>query len=330
MNKKDQILVGLGLGVIGALGLIFFDGKKESISNESNCNDDFLRFDENIKITKSKKRQLDSADRAIKRKLGDYCSSRKNSLPRPFFRKHGSASTGTLIRSAKDTCDYDIGLYFRVKPNMTYESIQKHMQKALSGHAGNVECRQRCVRVHYAGMFHIDITIYVKDEKGHWLLGSKGDIWEECDARLFKDWVEEQCKEKPQLKRIIRYLKVWASNVNKNERLKMPSGLVFTIWAIEHYNGHERDDIAFIQTCKNMLDYLSQNLKLMWTCEMPVKPFDNVLDRLDSSQQRNFHNHLKDLVSIGRIALTEENRASSIQAWIRIFGKRFTVNNEIG
>ena len=67
-------------------------------------------------------------------------------------------------------------------------------------------------------------------------------------------------KGKEQLKRIVRCLKVWTDNKNN---LNLPSGMIFTILAVNNYISKVRDDEAFLETLKS-IQLAIDTSKIFW------------------------------------------------------------------
>jgi hypothetical protein len=311
-----RLLLVLGAGV---LGWSLFKDKKEP-SKESNCQDEFLRYNSQLNITKTKENGLMQARRGIQKTLKAHLA-KKDGYSIPKFWTQGSFTTGTMIRNEKDWCDLDLGIYFFEDPGYSYDTIQGHIKEALNNQTKmEVKLLSKCVRVLYSGGFHIDMPIYIVEDKDTFLLGSKGNVWEKCDSKKFKDWVDKLVASNDQIIRIVRYFKAWADNYKSKKGRKMPSGLVFTIWAIENFESDDRDDIAFVKTATNMLE----ELKSSWSCEMPVEPFDNVLERLNGDQQDNFKDALKELIKKGYEALIQDDKTQSLKIWKSMLGRRFS------
>lgn len=300
--------------------------KKDLVNDKLNCSLEFLEFNESLNVTKTKKRKLQKARKSIQDKIRAYFSNQaKFTLPR--FSTQGSSKVGTMIRTTDDQCDYDVGVYFFSKPNQTFKTIQIHLKKALTGHTkSKISLLNKCVRINYSGDFHIDMPIYYTIDRKSFYLGSKSQDWEVCDSKLFKDWVEEETKNKPQIIRIIRYLKAWSNYYSFRYGRKTPSGLVYTIWVIKYYEGHQRDDVAFIYSTTRILEYLKNNWKSDWQCIMPVAPKDNVLENFNKKQRENLLQAFKDLVEQGILALSSSKKSDALVIWKKQFGKRFNAN----
>ncbi len=315
------ILYGLLVALGGVLVNQLLSGKTDIVNINSNCQDVFLRFNENLNVTKSKLKNLRIARRAIQNKIKEYFKKLDN-YTIPKFHIQGSSEVGTLIRNKKDLCDFDIGIYFFSKPPHSYETIQKHIKQALTGHTtGKISLLDKCVRINYSGDFHIDMPIYYTDNKVDFYHGSKRDNWEICDSKIFKDWVAEQTKDRPQVIRLIRYFKAWSDNYHH----KLPSGLAFTIWVIKYNEYDDRDDVAFIQTAASIFKNLKNDYwsSASWECTMPVEPKDNVIEHLDKDQKANFKLALEELIKEGVEALSLDDKNKALKKWRKIFGKRF-------
>lgn len=313
--------------VVSVFGVakILLKGQQIEVNDSSNCHKLFLGFNDQLEIPQSKLEKLHRATEAIKKRLKIYFLSLEG-FSEPRFAMQGSYEAGTLIRKVGDLCDFDLGMYFFIKPERTYETIQGHVKKSLSPYTkADIKLLAKCVRVPYVGDFHIDIPIYFKSGDGEFLLGSKGDVWKDCDSRLFKNWLAKESSNKPQLIRLIRYFKAWADQQKFKTGRKMPNGLVLTIWVVEYYEEDLRDDSAFILTALKILSYLKGLLKYQWHCIMPVLPHDDVLERLNSDQRTYFKEALSNLISIGGEALSSENPQNSAYTWSRLLGGKFQI-----
>lgn len=315
----------LTLGLIAWAGSKLFQSEEEAeISEKSNSDDDFKKFNRRIEISPEKVEKLKRAHYTIRDKVSRYIQYNTR-LPIPSFFIQGSYKTKTLIENTTIKSDVDLGIIFPYEPNLSIESIQNHIRNALLGHTRHgITIKTPCVRLNYVSDFHIDLPVYFIDKReGKTFFGARGYEWEESDPKGFIAWFKKQTQNRPQLTRIIRYLKAWLENVKGKTGRKLPSGLAITLWAIEFYEKDDRDDIAFIQTCLSILEYLDNNYQSSWNAIMPVAPFDDVLDRLNSSQKDFFYDELKCLSEKGMKALTSDNKSTAIKEWRRIFGDKF-------
>lgn len=245
----------------------------------------FKLIEDRIKLPESIKTSISNAEKAIKRRLKLYLKKSTGSSVR--FCRQGSWALDTLIFSKKGYCDLDFGVRLYPFPKLSLKTIQNHIKTSLTGYDDivNITCKDKCVRIFYENSFHIDITIYgLHGFDSSPLLGTKG-YWDESDTSGLKKWFENKAgQKKGQLRRIIKYLKLWADLKTK----KMPSGLCFTILATENFQPATSDFLSLKYTVKNMQNALANDIK----CEMPVAPFDNLFENLTDRQINYFWNSL--------------------------------------
>jgi len=317
----------LTIGLITWVGSELFRSNEDEdleINEDSNCDEDFKKLNRGIEISPEKVDKLRRAHNTIRNKVSRYIEYNTN-LPIPNFFIQGSYKTKTLIENTTLKSDVDLGVFFPTRPAISVESIQNHIKNALLGHTRyGVQIKNTCVRLNYVSDFHIDIPVYYKDNySGKTYYGSRGYDWEESDPKGFIKWFNEKTTNRPQLVRIVRYMKAWLENIKDRTRRKMPSGLAITLWVVEYYQHDKRDDISMVQTALSILDYLNSNYQNSWNAFMPVAPFDNVLDRLNSSQKAFFYDELKSLSETGMEALTSTSEGQARKKWRKVFGYNF-------
>lgn len=301
-------LIGLGILVLAGNEL-YKSNKKFKITSKSNCDESFRRFNQSITIHSDKVTKLRRAHNTIRKRISEYFYNYTN-YPIPDFYIQGSYKTKTIIENTDSLCDVDLGVFFPDNPGVHVETLQKHIKKALDGHTSKgVEIQTNCVRLNYVKNFHVDLPIYYTDSfGGKTYFGRRGHHWERSEPKEFVNWFKDVTYRKPQLVRIIRYLKAWADKTKTKTGKKMPSGLALTLWAIEFYENSKRDDIAFFKTCTGILKYLDDYYKSSWNAEMPVEPHDNVLDRLNSLQKSSFYDEFERMVSISADAVSSSSK----------------------
>jgi LPXTG-motif cell wall-anchored protein len=322
-DKGNDILVGIGLfALLG--GLVFFGSKKKEfeITTDSNCDELFKKFNQTIIIHPDKVAHLRRAHNTIRSKVSSYFEKYTN-LPIPNFYIQGSYKMGTIIENRNTICDVDLGVFFPQHPMLNVETIQNHIKKALMGHTSRgVTIKTNCVRLNYVNDFHIDLPIYYIDNaSGKTFFGARGYEWEQSEPKAFIEWFNGKTKGKPQLVRIIRYLKAWADNAKVKTRKKFPSGLAMTLWAIRCYEKHKRDDVAFFNTASAIMEYLHN--KKTWNAILPVAPSDDVMHRLTSSQKKAFYEEIGNMVEVAADAVSASGQPKAITKWRSVFGKRF-------
>lgn len=300
------------------------------ISKKSDCSAEFVGFAQNLDLTPNKKRALKQAKDVIRQKILEYFKKLEWNngtttwKPKLTFFIQGSHKHGTSIRTQHDVSDIDLGVYFEGKPPISPLALQQNLHRALVGHTTlPVSIKNKCVRVKYASLFHIDLPIYYHDKKQKkYFLGVK-DQWIESDPKAFTEWVAALIKPIEQKVRIVRYFKAWSDNMRRKNSIKMPSGVAYTVWVNSFYVKDSREDISFIKTAYQILKHLNDKGVGEWDCNMPVKPFDNLISKLNYDQRSNFLRSLGELIKSSESILASEQREQAVSAWQKIFGKWF-------
>lgn len=300
------------------------------ISKKSDCSTEFVNFSRNLDLTPNKKRSLKQSKDVIQQKIIEYFSGLEwNSgaarwKAKPTFFIQGSYKHGTSIRTQQDVSDIDVGVYFDGKPPISPLALQQNLYKALAGHTSQpVSIKNKCVRVKYANLFHIDLPIYYRDKKANaYFLGVRNQ-WIESDPKAFSEWVATNIKPIDQKVRITKYFKAWSDSTRKRNSIKVPSGVAYTVWINMFYMKDAREDLAFIKTAYQIFKHLKDQDASDWKCEMPVKPFDNLVSKLNDDQRNNFLLSLGELIKSSESILALEDREQAILAWRKMFGKWF-------
>ena len=224
----------------------------------------------------------------------------------------------TTIRTKDDTCDLDDGIYFSSNPNnVSSTTLQKWVKDAVEGITDAIPShRNKCITIDYKAGYNIDLPVFVFDENEdeHPYLAVKNLGFRMDDPKEFVDQFNEICDSNGQLIRIVRYLKAWCDC----KREKMPSGLVMTVLAMDHFLSNERDDIAL----KFILIEIEKTLKQSFKCKMPTTPQEDLLEDFDKTRQNNFMTNLTEFIKDAKKAIDEEknNRAAS-KLWQKHLGK---------
>lgn len=311
----------LKIFALGAGGLILskvLSEEEENYNEMANTHNQFLKFEQSISLTPTKKSKLIASRKALQDRIVNYFRMYTN-LPVPKFYIQGSYKMKTMILGKDGTYDVDLGIYFLTNPNVTAFTVQNYVANAVKGHTyGGAEHREKCIRVKYSGDFDIDLPVYYKtiyDTNPY--LATK-TIWQKSDPKELCDWFERQRRLKDksgQLLRLIKYFKIWANSRTR----KMPSGIAFTVWVANNYKPNDRDDIAFYETAKAIKN------SLFWgvTCINPASPGDDLTSKLDNMQKRNFLNEFDSLITDADLALRELYLTRALTIWKNQFGNQF-------
>lgn len=309
----------MGLAAGGLIITKLITNEDENYNDMANTHNQFLKFEQNISLTPSKKAKLIASRTALQDRILRYFRIYTD-LPTPKFYIQGSYKMKTMVLDKEGTYDVDLGVYFLNNFPLNYVAytVQNHIANAVRMHTTEgVEHRDKCIRVIYRGDFDIDLPVYYKMPYDNPHLATKTS-WQKSDPKELCDWFEKQRKLKDvngQMLRLIKYFKVWANNRTR----KMPSGIAFTVWVAENFKTNSRDDIAFYETARAIKSSLSWGV----SCRNPATPFDDLTSKLDSIQKRNFIDSLDNLITEAEIALKQESQEKALSIWNKHLGNKF-------
>ena len=287
----------------------------------ANTHEHFLSYRAKLDLSNTTFTRLKTAQSSVQKQLEKYFAGRE-SYQIKQFKIQGSKSINTLIRKQGDIVDIDFGIYFYPKPNVQPATLIEQVYKALYGMRNNYapERKKKCVRVTYSEVskIHIDVPIFylekLRGERNPQLATRNG--WIESDATEFEKWYKEKRKGNLQLTPIIRYLKGWADN----QSIEMPKGVAITVLASNYFCKHERDDVAFLETLKAIRKALLKD----FVCQMPVKPYDDLLRKITfGKKRREFFERLNAIIEDGNDAVKVKNKDEAHRIWKQHLGKHF-------
>ena len=291
----------------------------------ANCNDTFSVYHYAIKLTSIKKNTLKAARKAVRDKIRTFF---KDTLEYeiPKFYGQGSYAMNTLVNPLNGEYDIDDGVYLQNLDDdkdkwVAPETAHGWIVKATDGHTNEKPIdKNNCVRVRYAGNYHVDLPIYGIDA-GTSYLAVKGSGWEESNPKLLADWFRSKVRAHgEQLRNVIRYFKAWADYQSQASTAKMPSGIILTILVTEAFNAAEnRDDTSFLETAKAIKNRLLISSRI----DRPVKPFEDLGEHLSDAQLQHLIDQLKALIEKGTEAANESDKKKACQCWRDALGDRF-------
>jgi hypothetical protein len=294
----------------------------------ANCHDLFQTFLDRISPSSTKLEYLKGSRDAIRNKIRKHFKEVLK-MSTPKFWGQGSYKTKTLIVPLNGEYDIDDGVYLTCLDKdkekwETPEKVHEWICDAVKNHTDQIVVdKDTCVRVVYAKQYHVDLPIYGDDSDEYCLAekGAKG--WHPSNPRAIVEWFKDQTQKKgDQLKRIVKYVKAWADF--KSDRGKMPSSLMLTVLACQHYEVFDNDDACFSKTVKNMYSSLSSNFEI----KNPVDEKEVLSNRLTSTQKDIFLLLLQEALNNAAQALKEDSKKISSEKWREVFGDRFPIGDD--
>jgi hypothetical protein len=287
--------------------------------------DEFTRFHDRIALTSGKKAVLRTARDAIRERIRNYFRETLK-ITVPKFRGQGSYAMGTTVNPIGGEYDIDDGVYFQHMDNQddsdwpAAATVHQWLMKATDEHTSEKPMDKRtCVRIRYAGQYHVDLPSY-GELNGQYLLAVKGEArWPHSDPIALTYWFKAMVKlHGEQLRRLVRYLKAWA-DFQSGRRGKMPSGLILTVLAANHFQRHEKDDIALTHTFQAILSAVSTIFFVL----NPVDINEALTERLTDAQKTRFRVAIKAAAEDTSLAITQEDPHSASKLWRKQLGDRF-------
>ena len=289
----------------------------------ANMNKTFLDFDDEIKLTKSRKEKILVSRDAVRDKIKNFFSDELK-ISQPKFKTQGSFTINTVLNPiGENEVDTDDGVYLQhIADNDTWPTPEEAHQlilDALKGHTQDgCESKSSCVRVIYRNFYHLDLPVYImKDGKAH-LAQTKHKKWEHSDSKDFRDWFYKNRTDE-QANRIVRYLKSW-----RDYRKFGFSSIELTILAIENFTFQEkRDDLALLNTLCNINTKIQSRI-----IKKPVSPFEDLWSDLSPAEKEKRIGQLRALHEDIESAVNNKSEHRSSLLLREQFGDRFPLIKE--
>lgn len=291
----------------------------------ANLHKEFAVFHDQIVLTSGKKKSLRNSRDAVRDRIRKYFRD-KLKVQLPKFLGQGSYAMGTTVNPLDGEFDIDDGVYLRhLDKNEdskwpTPDTVHRWLVNATDGHTAEKPIdKQTCVRVRYAGQYHVDLPSY-GELNGKYMLAEKGEKgWHHSDPLALTLWFKDKVKgQGEQLRRIVLYLKAWA-DFQAGRRGKMPSGLILTVLAAQNFCADERDDVSLTETANAISIVVSGAFCVL----NPVDSEEELTARLTDEQKVRFQEAISDLASDAAKAIATDDRGKSSKLWRKQFGDRF-------
>lgn len=288
------------------------------------------------RIIPSEKQQEDQQERW--NDLSDYLKEdlfEKTDYPIKSWLQ-GSYKFATQIRpsSPSEEFDIDLGIYFiwegkpddgKYSPSDLKNIVQESLITYAEESKDEVEevlnpPKNRCCRIIFSNNFHIDVPVYHLDEKSDTRnLATEKNIWENSDPKALYQWFRKECKDEQegfQIRRMIRYIKMWSSlNFESEHR---PSTIMLTVLIVEAYKKISfdtiDDDDLFSICIKNISERINQN-------QVVINPIDDQenINRLSDQDIQVFKIKIETLYDISKRALKSSTEMDSAVIWQEAF-----------
>lgn len=311
----------------------------------------FIEFHSNIKLDFNDNQELINKRDMIIDEIRTYLKKKANDEGIKISFTHenqGSYSMSTGIEPlAGDDYDIDIMLLFNIeKEEYTAKEVKQWVYNALNKYPRTVSIKKPCVRVQYhqtgETLYHVDLAIYSNgnNDDNKYLskkpkYASDNEEWEDAEPKKLKSLVNgkfPKTEERHQFKRCIRDLKRWKDLKFKYTEGGRPTGISITALALNGFlpivgynaftNSYNPNDLVAI---KDLVIYILNQFTWLDNIEvnLPVKPYNNLFEKMTDIQKENFKEKLNDLKDKLNEADNETDPNKSSKILIKVFGKDF-------
>lgn len=291
----------------------------------ADCHDLFQDYLTKIRLNETKRSELRDIRNANRKRIKKHFREVLKRLV-PLFYGQGSYMMRTTATPLDGEYDIDDGVYLQGLGTdestwPTPETVHGWIVDATTGFTDEApKDKKTCVRVRYAGNFHLDLPIYAMSASGVPKIFVKGTKPFESDPRGFTEWFCGHVKGSgEQLRSVVRYLKGWRDK--QQGGASIASGLALTILATDHFVADERDDISLVRTVERIYAHLEGGGKI----SKPVTPYEDLSEKWTEIQRNNFLTKLKNLRDRGQDAIDEEDLSVASGIWNKLLGDRFEV-----
>ncbi|MBX9600041.1 MAG: hypothetical protein K2X35_03515 [Bryobacteraceae bacterium] len=265
---------------------------------------------------------------------------------RPGFDELLQGSYSTPIRTgvkpiADLEYDIDIGLRFAFdETEYTAKEVRAWIFEAIDGHTDSVKEMGPCIRVGYSDGYHVDLVCYANwvDSVGveQFRLAHRDNGWRPADppkllshvkqARQRYEGTEDSKTKTDQLRRVVRYLKRWYDVAIPEDSDAKPTGLAFSLLAIEKlspayaYDGSPDDRSALRALAAASAAALGRIVAFK-----PTPEYEDMFGKLSEREMADLKNRFEEMKDALDQAAEETDPVKACEALQKVFGDDFPV-----
>lgn len=235
--------------------------------------------------------------------------------------------------------DIDVGLKFKIKDTeYPAETVRGWVLEAVKNHTNDVAAKAPCIRVSYVAGYHVDLVTYAwwtdddnveqfrlaHDSKG-WIPADPPKLLTHVDDAQDNFKETEGGTQTSQLRRVIRYLKRWDDVQQPDESEAKPSGLAFTLLAIDHlsktmsWDGKPDDRAALL----SLATFATTQIRLVAT--KPSPEYEDVFAKLNDDDMMALIDRFRKMKSALEASEQEIDPSKACSLLVPIFGPDFPV-----
>ena len=243
----------------------------------------------------------------------------------------GSYATNTVIKPTDEGDEYDVDILVIIKvddPFATPADVLGELEEFVKGDGRKLVRKKKCVRINYAGEFHLDVVPCVDRGNGRYEICNRIDkVFELSDGGKYADWftnIDE--RHGGHLSESVRLLK-WVRDHKKRWSVPSacPSIIITTLLGsiAEHMPGSNSISETFVL----LLEGAATKMRVSSILQNPTLPNEDLFANR-SEIVKGVRDGLEDLARKSRDALDEVDNEESIKKWRIIFGDDFGGSEE--
>jgi hypothetical protein len=268
----------------------------------------------------------------------------------------GSYAMYTGIIPVHGDFDIDVGIVFDIcHDEFPYPvKVKQWVYDALEGHTDDVTIKQPCITVQYhlngEPAYHVDLAVYSHDAysddslylaRGKPHSSPENKFWEPAAPKELLDLISNYAdnpEDRAQFRRVIRYLKRWKDIKFSPDGRAAPIGIGLTVAAYYLFeprtslvdsfqNKYRYDDLsalsAFVDAMLNGFSttYHEGELALRLEVRLPVRPNNDLFEKMTNLQMENFYTRLSSLQSVLHSAIEETDPVEACSQLQKQFGE---------
>lgn len=237
--------------------------------------------------------------------------------------------------------DIDVGLRFPFADHeYSAEETRVWVYNAVKDHTDKVEAKGPCIRVTYAGGYHVDLVIYANWTDGagneHFRLAHKTEGWRPADPQALLQFVketrapfagtEDSATGTDQFRRTVRYLKRWNDEHITGESEEKPSGLALLLLTAMHLRP-TRDIAGYPDDLQALQEVASAgaNTAGRIVATKPAPEYEDIFSRLSDEAMKALKERLASLSAALVTAAAEEDLTKACEGVACVLGQDFPV-----
>jgi hypothetical protein len=264
----------------------------------------------------------------------------------------GSYALGTGVYPLDSDYDIDIGIVFQIsRKEFSPTQVKGWVHDALNTKNRTVYYKRPCLSVQYhqssEAAYHIDLAVYTKEvntffdrktyyiAKGYEGSEDKYKLWELAEPFELLDRIKKKfadAEDRAQFRRVIRYLKRWNDLNFYSDGHAKPRGIAITALAYKLFRPNKSYDWQLgkyrYNDLKALRGFVSSIIRSFdWfdniAVKLPVKPYNNLFDKMTNKQMKDFKARLSSLKNTLDVAVNEKDIEEACYALWQEFGDDF-------